>query len=237
MIRQRNLTGLKLKPHLPPFRALSAAEVKVIADAGKIEFNGCRESVRQFELALDRCRDFYKSCCEAREYCLTDKQITDRLEEAKDLAARLLTLLDGPLLSKTVLIEYEAWMNVHHFLTGIHEPLRTIVRWAECGIEEVNERKARNPNSFYVKSAVRAGLKELLIELTQAWRVATGISETGVGMKSPLIDFLQQAVRTIAQLPVGPDTARKWARENMRIVASRPIHRGYYESHHPAWRP
>jgi len=225
MIRKRKLASHDLNPNLPPFWALSTEEVKSIVDAGEIEFNGS-DSAERFELALDWCRWFYSTFRRTKDYWLTDKQISERLEEARDLAARLLTVLDGPLLNCTPTIECEASgeegrEGVRALGQGIREPLYAVVRWAERCIKEVEERRDKNPDPFHLKIK-RPGFEELHLYLVDAWRVATATTETDVGTRSPLIPFLQEAVFRITRVSVGPDTAEEWAREDMRIVARNP---------------
>jgi hypothetical protein len=237
MVRRRDFKSLK--PDLPPFRPLLPDEVKRIAHAGGIAFHGPSDSARQFEQALDYIRNVYWEGLKAKQFGLTDLQIADRLKEARDLAVRLRELLgDGALLSKTVLVEYKAWLDLEQFPRNIVEPLHLVVRWAECGLSELAERSRVRPNVYAFSSATNPALPIVLTDLVHVWRVATGTAN--VSEKSRLISFLSEAVRVITQSPVNPDSAKKRAGKHVRRDASRPIDRGYFpdpRGYDPNWKP
>jgi hypothetical protein len=213
-----------LKPNLPPFRPLSADEVDCIARAGGIEFQGHHDSAQQFRQALDDARELFKIGVEAREYCLTDLQISKRLTEALCLAKRLRKRLDDPgLWSWTVPAEHAA--KLLPYQTKFIEPLDTIVHWAESGLKELSERSIKNPYTF--TSAQKPEKDLLLTELVHLWRVATGTIDTHVAKNSHLIPFLREAMRVITQYTANPPTVVGWARTYTQRVSSRPIDRGY----------
>ena len=157
------------------------------------------------------------SCHSARPVATLTHLFTD-----EPLAARLITVLDGPLLNRAGSVEWEGANSIYSPLlvpiNSIHAPLHAIVRWAECGIKDMAKNENKNADRFHIKE-VRPGLNELHLYLVDLWRFVTGMTATNVETRSPLIPFLQVAVRTITRVSVGPDTAKNWARKDMRIVA------------------
>jgi hypothetical protein len=211
MIRSR-----KFKQQLdqPPNRPLRKDEVAHIARAGGIDFANRAEEFSDFEEALECIRCRYKPIADWKRLSLNDNQIRKRLDKMRLLASQLHALLSDPAFDRQTRIlivgEGERWDRK---TSNKLKALSGIIRQAELGLEKLEERSANSPNDWAIPPAGKPGLKDLLIELMHLWQVATNTLEPQAENNSPLIPFLREGARVIAQQNVDHNTALGWVRD------------------------
>ena len=194
---------------LPPYRPLTEEEAKHLASAGKIHFANS-EQYEEFEQVLELLRCDYMEQANTKRLSLTYKQLRKHLQEARMLIGRLDRLLSDKALDYQLfrLVEDDdrCWEPLDREL----QMLRDLGRRAELG-EKLAAPLVKTRNEWAVKSARKVGLTVLLRSLVYVWQVATNTTNPQTATASPLVSFLREGARVIAQHPVDAKTASRWA--------------------------
>jgi hypothetical protein len=92
--------GLKIgKPDRPLLRSLTTDEVVQVLRAGEIEADSDTPRFRQIARALEEVREAFLDGKGWQEFSLTDRQLADRLTDARNLARQLRAILDDSALT------------------------------------------------------------------------------------------------------------------------------------------
>jgi hypothetical protein len=212
MGRRRGLKeGKRDRP--PLLRSLTTDEVIRVLKSGKITANTNTRFFRQIARALEEAREAFLDGKAWSEFGLTDRQLADRLTDARHHARQLQTIFrDATLFVQSALLAVDSGNTPETWPYPDVKPLNSIVRWADLGLAALKRRKASERNRGALPPAVHGGLPELAIELATVWRMATGNEEPSCARGSSMIPFLREGMEIIRQRVVAMEAARKWAR-------------------------
>jgi hypothetical protein len=217
MSRRRKQKLKAIRKDRPPFMPLSPNDAQLIADAAGLK---CADDTEFFD-ELEEVRDRYRARYRFREITSTDRQLRAEIQDARHHIARLRAFFSNGnvSLASSVLFIHESKQSgaapnpVYPDRFTAHAAQQKALGYLDDWVKLLNDKFERQaairPNSLAPPSAEKLGLVELVFSLAQLWSRRSGDVELPAGRKSRWILFLKQSLKTIAQLDISDDAARK----------------------------
>ena len=205
MIRRREIK--KLRDDRPPFRPLTLEEVMGICRSGNFAPDDIPGRTFCVMWSLDEARRQYLNATLNSARRLTSKQLSQRLNEVRILADRLIEIVaDGSLFIHAHRGILTRQARDQHTANCDH--LYELREWAELTSDAM---MTAEPGAR-VNSGAGAGLENLLSALICIWCGAVGDTNPKKGSGSPLVAFVQSAHQLITQRLLSRDTLARRVR-------------------------